>query len=259
MEKSLSVNDFKVELQKNYMNSFKNYFKTEKEVMKFLSSVSYMVEKTPKLLEVNKQSLFESVIQSAQLGFMPWITWEVYILPFKGRAQLQIGYQWYVSLLYKAWISAIYSEIVKENDKFKLVWWLEPTIIHELDPWDRWEAKWVYVVAKINWEKVWKYMSKEDVLKFKWFSQSKDSKYSPWLEKNDPELNMWRKTCLKQLQKLLPKNELIAKAEEIDNNDWDIKEFVKWQIEVESKSKAEKLKEKYSNSLPDNQETNENI
>jgi recombinational DNA repair protein RecT len=60
-------------------------------------------------------------------------------------------------------------------------------------------------------------MNKDDIMNFRDFSQSKGSKYSPWNEENDPELNMWKKTVLKQMVKYLPKNQTIAKAIEIDN------------------------------------------
>ena len=61
-------------------------------------------------------------------------------------------------------------------------------------------------------------MGKEDILAIgKKFSKSYDSNYSPWNESNDPELWMWKKTCLKQVAKLVPKNERLLKAIDYDN------------------------------------------
>ncbi len=58
------------------------------------------------------------------------------------------------------------------------------------------------------------------------FSKSKDSPSSPWNESRDPELWMWKKTVLKQVAKLVPKNERIIEAIEIDNkNDTDFEEI----------------------------------
>jgi len=65
-------------------------------------------------------------------------------------------------------------------------------------------------------------MNSEDILKFKTFSKSASSSYSPWNETKDPELWMWKKTVIKQLSKLLPKNETINKAVELDNQDSNI-------------------------------------
>ena len=55
-------------------------------------------------------------------------------------------------------------------------------------------------------------------------------KYSPWNPDNDPELNMWRKTAIKQIAKILPKNEEIYKALDTDNGDSDIKEYTEKQM-----------------------------
>jgi len=51
------------------------------------------------------------------------------------------------------------------------------------------------------------------------FSQSYNTEFSPWKEKNDPELWMWKKTVLKQSAKLVPKNEILVKAIEYDNSE----------------------------------------
>ena len=74
-------------------------------------------------------------------------------------------------------------------------------------------------------EKIIKYISKDEVLAFKEFSKSKASDASPWNPKNDPELNMWRKTAIKQLAKNLSLTEKVAEAIQNDNADGDIKEY----------------------------------
>lgn len=72
-------------------------------------------------------------------------------------------------------------------------------------------------------------MAKDEVLAFKKFSKSASGqygdKYSPWNPENDPELNMWRKTAIKQIAKILPKNEEIYKALDNDNSDGDINAY----------------------------------
>lgn len=79
-------------------------------------------------------------------------------------------------------------------------------------------------------EIIFKFMSKDEVMEFKNFSKSKTSDSSPWSPKNDPELWMWRKTCLKQLSKMLPQNEALATAIAEDDKEADIKEYIQDQI-----------------------------
>ncbi len=54
-------------------------------------------------------------------------------------------------------------------------------------------------------------MSKEDVMGIKAMSKAKDSSESPWNSK-DPEKWMWKKTCLIQLAKFLPKSQELQQA-----------------------------------------------
>ena len=99
------------------------------------------------------------------------------------------------------------------------------------------------MVATINGDKIWKYMAKDEVLAFKKFSKSANGqygdKYSPWNPENDPELNMWRKTAIKQLSKILPKNEEIYKVLDSDNSDGDIKEYQERELLEHAKRPSE--------------------
>ena len=254
----VAVDDFKKTIVGSYNKELTNYFlNNEPEKLKFLSWVIYAINKVPKLLECSRDTLINSVLELAQIWMSPWLSGEVYILPYKWKATALIGYQWYVTLLYKAWINSIYAEIVRKNDKFENIMWSEPKIDHRINPVhtlaERWEAIGAYVVVKINWEKIHKFMTKEEIMRFKEFSQSKWSDFSPWNEKNDPELNMWKKTLLKQIIKYLPKNEKIVKAIEIDNIEAPVnkKEVVSWW--EDDKNKALEI----LNNLESNQNENE--
>lgn len=70
-------------LNKNYINQIKNFFSDEKKALKFLSSVRADVQRNPKLLECTPESIVNSYMQMAQLGFMPsTISGEGYVLPY---------------------------------------------------------------------------------------------------------------------------------------------------------------------------------
>lgn len=229
-----TINNFKQELMSAHYKTLVNFMSNEENANKFMSAVVYSVQKTPKLLECDRTSLMNAFMTCAEFGMFPSsASGECYIIPYEKKkkvgtqwvtdrvdAQFQLWYQWVVTLLYRAWIQSIRTEIVRKNDVFKYVNW---EIHHEIDfmksSADRGEPFACYAIAKVNWQEIVKVMNKDDILKFKAFSKSAWSEFSPWNEKNDPELHMWRKTLIKQVSKTLPKNELFSKAIEADNQD----------------------------------------
>lgn len=218
--------DLKVFLGKNYMNQIKNFFSDEKQALKFLSSVMADVQKNPKLLECVPATLINSYMTMAQLGFMPsGVSGEAYVLPYKSRdgmiAQFQLGYQGLVTLFYKAGGQSIRAEIVRKNDSFS---YENGQIKHSVDIFksdkERGEPVAAYAIAMINGHEIAKAMNREDIIAMgRKFSKSFNTDFTPWKEGNDPELWMWKKTVLKQLGKLMPKNETINKAIAEDNKD----------------------------------------
>lgn len=217
-----TVTDLKVFLATNYMAQLKNFFNDESQAMKFMSSVMADVQKTPELLNCDKTTLINSYITMAQLGLMPsGISGEAYVLPYAGKAQFQLGYQGLITLFFRAGGTSIRSEIVRQNDDFS---YENGVIKHRIDIFksnkDRGEAVGAYAIAMVNGSEIAKAMNKDDITAMgSKFSKSYNSQYTPWKEKNDPELWMWKKTVLKQLAKMLPKNETIYKAITEDNRD----------------------------------------
>lgn len=223
-------------LNKNYINQIKSFFSDEKKALKFLSAVRADVQRNPKLLECTPESIVNSYMQMAQLGFMPsTISGEGYVLPYNNskkvgnqyisvmEAQFQPGYQGFVTLFYTAGVEKIMGEIIRKNDKFSYV---NAELSHEIDlllsSKERGEAVGAYIKVVFRGETMVRFMNAKDILAHgKRFSKSysPDGKYSPWNPDNDPELNMWKKTVLKQMAKLLPKNEIINQAIDLDNRD----------------------------------------
>ena len=252
IQKINSADDLKVLLAKQYKNQINNYFGDEKKALKFLSSVISSVQRTPKLLECDPTTVINSFMTMAQLELMPSdVSGEAYVLPYKGKAQFQLGYQGLVTLFYRAGVRAITSEIVYKKDKFE---YKNGQVDHSPDVFadDRGEAIGAYVIIETqNGGKISKVMKKKDIVEIgKRFSQSFSSEYTPWKEKNDPELWMWKKTVLKQVAKLVPKNETIYKAIAIDNEESVISKRLE-----DAKSKSESLK--MGNLLKANNKQNE--
>jgi len=222
-----SKNDLKVVLAKNYMNQINNFFGDEKKALKFLSGVMSDVTRIPDLMGCEAVTLINSYMMMAQLELMPsGVSGEAYVLPYKNKnkgtveAQFQLGYQGLVTLFYRAGVRSIAAEIVYENDNFSVT---NGEIIHKPDYFsdDRGIAKGAYVIVELQaGGKVSKVMSKKQIMEIgKKFSKSFESSYSPWNEKQDPDLWMGKKTVLKQVAKLVPKNETIYKAIAEDNKD----------------------------------------
>lgn len=84
-----------------------------------------------------------------------------------------------------------------------------------------------------------KYMSKDEVLEFKKFSKGKTEEYSPWNPKNDPELNMWRKTVIKQISKNLSLSAEVYEAIAKDNEESSIDDYHKNSLLEQSKRPSE--------------------
>ena len=215
------VKNLRTVLATQYQRQIENYFGDPKLALKFLSSVMAAVQRTPELLNCEPASVINSFMTMAQMQFMPsGVSGEAYVLPYKGVAQFQIGYQGLVTLFYRAGAKSITAEIVYSKDKFDLT---NGVITHTPDVFaaDRGEAIGAYVIVELQaGGKVSKVMKAQDILDMgKKFSKSFASQYTPWKEANDPELWMWKKTVLKQVAKLVPKNETIFKAVEEDNKD----------------------------------------
>jgi len=222
------IDAFRVALSREHEKAINNFFRGDKErVMKFMSSVVYSLKKTPKLMECDRGSLINAFMTCAEYELYPSnVSGEAYVLPYKKgeqgyEAQFQLGYQGVITLLYRAGMQSINADVVYENDEFDYQSGLNPTLTHRPKVFeDRGKPIGVYAVATLpSGERAFKVLGAKDVMKFKEFSKSKDSKFSPWNPANDPELSMWRKTAIKQLAKFLPKNSAVFEAIEKDNRD----------------------------------------
>lgn len=75
----------------------------------------------PNLLNCTRESLMQATLQSASLGLMPdGVMGQAYLIPYKDKAQFQIGYQGLIELAYRTdRIAGIIADIVHEKDKFE--------------------------------------------------------------------------------------------------------------------------------------------
>jgi len=209
---------------------------------------------SPKLKECSQKSLIGAVIQTAQLGLQPGNIGHIHLVPFSNKGilecQLIIGYRGYVELVNRSKEATILSaEVVYEKDQFQYEQGLNPILRHIPASGDRGEKMGVYCIAKnlLANEKVFVYLQKEQVEKIKAASKSASTDYSPW--KTWPD-EMWKKSAVKRISKLLPlsaesekaisadetiKTEIAPDMTEIeDQTQWENQEPVDVQVETDA-------------------------
>jgi len=85
---------------------------------RLIRTVIISIERLPALLDCNRQSIFAAAMSAAVLGLeVDGVTGQAYLIPFKGRAQLVIGYKGYNTLGARAGLT-ITGEVVREGDEF---------------------------------------------------------------------------------------------------------------------------------------------
>jgi recombination protein RecT len=202
------------------MKALNNFLGGEQNALRFMSAVSHVAQKVPKLKQCSLDSLIGAFMECAALGLYPGTAaGDCYVIPYGNVAQFQIGYRGLKTLAYRSGITICDAEVVYANDKFKEVLGTSPRLEHERTTAIRGEPIGAYAWAEVNGRKIFRYMTKEDIMKIKEMSKAKNN--GPWAS-GDPMLWMWMKTVFKQMAKLLPTSEKIegenlARAIQVDN------------------------------------------
>lgn len=176
--------------------------------------MSYVIKSTPAIMNASQASLISAVIQTVQIGLEPGNLGHCYYVPFNNRkkdgtvvkeVQFILGYKGIIELVNRAGKAVILStECVYENDIFQHEQGLNPILKHiPCVDGDRGKFRGVYATAKnmIANEKLFVYLTKEDVDKVRGSSKAAGSTFSPW---NNWYEEMAKKTAAKRLCKLLP-------------------------------------------------------
>jgi recombination protein RecT len=185
------------------------------------------VRKTPLLAACTQQSFGGALMTCAQLGLEPGVSGEAWLLPFKNNkkggiyeVQLIIGYQGMAKLFWQSPLArSLDAQAVYENDVFDYAYGLEPKLYHKPNLGDRGKAIAYYAVARMSGGGgAFAVMSPSDVEKIRTRSRAKDD--GPWKTDYDA---MAKKTCVRQLAKLLPRSPELSRAmaqDEAVRNDW---------------------------------------
>ena len=172
------------------------------------------IAREPKLLECTRSSLIGAVIQTSQLGLLPGIVGEAYLIPFwnsrgsRFEVQLIPGYRGLLKLAYNSGqVAAVQAGVVREGDYFKFRYGTGAYLEHEpkfqadmeqLPPLTH-----AYALVKLkgaeDW--IWDVMDRAKVMKARSSSQAANKGFSPWQTHED---EMWMKTALRHNCKKLP-------------------------------------------------------
>lgn len=192
------------------------------------------VKKEPKLLNADPRTLFGAILMSAELGLPPNTPMQLsHIIAYNrtykegstfkkvAEAQFQIGYQgWIEIMLRNPSIESVDSGTVYDNEEWHYDKGLRNPFSHKpLPPSKRGNPVGSYAIAWLKGSPKPKvvFLYDEEILQFKKISQGASSEYSPWNDSDkDPQRWMYRKTCIKQLAKEVPKTYQIQRAYEQD-------------------------------------------
>ena len=183
------------------------------------------LKRSPKLQEAfikNPASLFASILHCAEMGLNPsQMVGEFYFIPYRDSITPILGYKGLITLLMRSSkVKKIWSEVVYEDDDFEYELGLEPKLLHtpnHLSVRNSKNIKCIYACAKIDNEVIFKVMFKNEIQNI--INMSKVPNELFFNDKKDPEQWMAKKTVLKQLAKLMPKDDdRLKKAVSMDDN-----------------------------------------
>ena len=188
---------------------------------KFIKLALVATKRQPKLLQCDMNSVFQALMNCAELGLDPsGVTGEASLVPYGKTCQLIIGYRGYIALARRSGqLKQIETHVVYSNDKFTLKYGLNPVLEHEPNLKDEpGEAMAFYCVARLADEAVHvEVMTAREVNRIRDESLSKayDKAQSPWTKHY---VEMARKTVVRRAAKYLPQSTELQRAIEHDDD-----------------------------------------
>lgn len=200
----VNPNDLVARLEKSYVSALPNSITKEAFGRALLTSL----RKTPELTKCAPASLASAVTTAAQLGLPIGLNGAAYLVPFKEECTLIIGYQGLIELIYRSdSVDSVSADVVCENDTFEFEQGTNQKLRHvPCLKGPRGAPYAVYAIARIKGSDtpVYVVMGREEVLKVKAASRAASGKSSPW--NGQFETEMWKKTAVRRLAKMLPKS-----------------------------------------------------
>lgn len=174
--------------------------------------------RNPQLLNCDKSSFVLAVMNAAEAGLEP-TRGQAAIIPYGGVAQFQPMYQGLIDLAWRGNDILIHADVVREGDTFRYVSGTAPEIEHVPGgEGKRGEKRGAYAVATLkDGRHLMVYMGKDEIDAVKSRSKASKTKESPWNADEFSEGEMWKKTAIIRLYKILPKSRQMEAALDADN------------------------------------------
>jgi len=177
------------------------------------------INRSPKLLECTKESIWQAVLDSASLGLFPDALGRSYLVPYGDKCQLIIGYKGLIDLMYRSdRISMIQTGVVHQGDHWIYERGLEPKLEHR--PCDE-PKEWTHVYSIVHLKGCDRpsveVMTRKEVMAVKKRSRAAGS--GPWV--TDEEA-MAIKTCIRRHSKVLPMSAEASQALDTDGDRIDL-------------------------------------
>jgi len=179
------------------------------------------MNRSPKLLECKKETVWQAILDCASLGLFPDALGRAYLVPYKDTCQLIIGYKGLIDLMYRSErINMIQTGVVHEGDHWLYERGMAPKLEHR--PNDK-PGKWTHVYTVVHLKGCdlpsVEVMTHSEVMKIK--ARSRASSSGPWV--TDEEA-MAIKTCIRRHAKVLPMSAEASNAMEYDGDKADLAE-----------------------------------
>lgn len=177
------------------------------------------VAKNPDLQQCSPVTVASSIYGAAKLGFMPnGPLQHCWILPYRGKAQLLIGYRGFLDLARRSRsIIAPHAEVVYDNEPFDVHYGTNRRIEHQpyyaVGQANPGNVRCAYATWQDSGSVEFHTIPAERIERAKKASQSASSSFSPW--KSDPDA-MIRKTAIRDAAKLWPMTVELASAVQWD-------------------------------------------
>lgn len=208
-QKSITAKEIVYECEKKF-NEIVKASGLELSFLKESGFALQAISNNPQIMKCDKASLQQAIVTIALTGLTlnPKLQYCA-LVPRAGKVVLDIQYQGlHFIMTNQLNAKAIHSDVVYENDEFDFLVDQTGTVLkHKPNKFiDRGERLGVYAAAYLqNGQCIAVVLNEKEVRDIKATSQAAGSSYSPWSGAETIENEMWKKTAIRRLWKMMPK------------------------------------------------------